>query len=114
MNSPLIREISPEGTSVLWTEEEENDLQNTCIFHAGWNTWSESWMVMEDYHDSLTFETLNTILPLSFLLNLSDFVCGQGYPGEKGPRGFRGDDGEPVWKENTLIIYTYNVNNIVH
>jgi len=29
---------------------------------------------------------------------LLDVVCGQGYSGEKGPRGFDGEDGEPVLK----------------
>ena len=29
---------------------------------------------------------------------LLNVVSGQGYSGEKGPRGFNGDDGEPVCK----------------
>lgn len=35
-------------------------------------------------------------------------MCGQGYPGEKGPRGFAGDDGNPVCLNLLMInLFTY-------
>jgi len=38
-------------------------------------------------------------------------VC-QGYSGQKGPRGFPGDDGEPVWKASYVL--TYSLHDIMY
>ena len=82
------------GSSGTWyVLEEEYDIGNTS-HKWRWKCYSCSKKhTVAIYHIRFT------------LLNVASW---QGYSGEKGPRGFAGDDGEPVWK-NVLMI---NVNTL--